>query len=174
MKRSMTRLAGLLFLVMVFVLTASLGLAKKDKEKDAKILEFDTMFGVSGALLGGNNPIRGISGGGLPWVLDSVEGELKENGKLEIEVEGLIIPAVAGVPPGIGGTNPVPAFKGAVSCLTMQSGQVMTVNVFTGEFPASPEGDAEIEAMLDLPDPCIAPIVFVTSPNNMWFAVTGN
>jgi hypothetical protein len=34
-------------------------------------------------------------------------------------------------------------------------------------------GDAEIEAMLDLPDPCLAPIVFVTNPGGAWFAVTG-
>jgi hypothetical protein len=34
-------------------------------------------------------------------------------------------------------------------------------------------GDARIEARLVLPNPCIAPIVFVTSPTGSWFAVTG-
>ena len=34
-------------------------------------------------------------------------------------------------------------------------------------------GDAEIEAKLDLPNPCIAPIIFVTSPTGSWFSVTG-
>jgi hypothetical protein len=27
--------------------------------------------------------------------------------------------------------------------------------------------------VVDLPSPCIAPIVFVTSPNGAWFAATG-
>jgi hypothetical protein len=34
-------------------------------------------------------------------------------------------------------------------------------------------GNAKIEEELDLPDPCLAPIVFVTSPTGSWFAVTG-
>jgi len=27
--------------------------------------------------------------------------------------------------------------------------------------------------MLELPQPCIAPIVFVTSPGGAWFSITG-
>jgi hypothetical protein len=34
-------------------------------------------------------------------------------------------------------------------------------------------GDAEIEDTVTLPSPCFAPIVFVTSTGNAWFAVTG-
>jgi hypothetical protein len=34
-------------------------------------------------------------------------------------------------------------------------------------------GDAKIEAQLTLPEPCVAPIAFVTSPAGSWFAVTG-
>jgi hypothetical protein len=43
----------------------------------------------------------------------------------------------------------------------------------TDPFPASSTGDSKIEATLDLPEPCIAPIVFVTSPGAAWFAATG-
>jgi hypothetical protein len=39
--------------------------------------------------------------------------------------------------------------------------------------PASPSGDAKIEDSLVLPSPCFAPVVFVTSPGGMWFAITG-
>jgi hypothetical protein len=34
-------------------------------------------------------------------------------------------------------------------------------------------GNAEIEAQLTLPQPCIAPLIFVTSPGGAWFAATG-
>ena len=49
------------------------------------------MVGVSGPLLGDANPIRGISGDGLPWVLDKAEGELESDDELEVQVKGLII-----------------------------------------------------------------------------------
>jgi hypothetical protein len=39
------------------------------------------------------------------------------------------------------------------------------------------DGDATIKATVDLPDPCVAPIVFVTSGTGSapgsWFAATG-
>jgi len=35
-------------------------------------------------------------------------------------------------------------------------------------------GNASIEANLSLPQPCIAPIVFVTTPSGAWFAATGH
>ena len=53
------------------------------------------------------------------------------------------------------------------------NGGAATRNVTTGDFPATTAGDAEIEAAIELPSPCIAPIVFVTSPGGAWFAVTG-
>jgi len=53
-------------------------------------------------------------------------------------------------------------------------GNPSTVNVETGPFPATPTGDSEIDANVKLPSPCIAPIVFVTSPTGAWFAATGN
>jgi hypothetical protein len=35
-------------------------------------------------------------------------------------------------------------------------------------------GDAEILDTVDLPMPCFAPVVLVTSPTGQWFSVTGN
>ncbi len=35
-------------------------------------------------------------------------------------------------------------------------------------------GNSEIETNVSLPHPCIAPIVFVTSPGGAWFAATGS
>ena len=67
-------------------------------------------------------------------------------------------------------------FRGLVSCLTSDAA---VVNTPTGDFPATlgaataGGGNANIEANLDLPNPCIAPIVFVTSGGGSWFAATG-
>ena len=49
-----------------------------------------------------------------------------------------------------------------------------TVNRTTDPVDASPEGDARFDTQVDLPQPCIAPIVFVTSPGGAWFATTGD
>ncbi len=79
---------------------------------------------------------------------------------------------------GRAGTNPSTTFGGLLSCLTRDaSGNAVTVNLATGRFPATTglgAGDSEIEETLTgIPDPCIAPIVFVTAMNGHWFAASG-
>jgi len=140
--------------------------ARSSSGGDDNLLEFKTMFGVSGPFRGPTNAIRGVPGAGAAWRLSRVEGELGADGELEIEVRGLVLVST--------GANPVANFRGLVSCQSIDGmGNPSIVNVSTGDFPASPAGDAEIEADVELPSPCIAPIVFVTSPNGRWFAVTG-
>ena len=141
------------------------------------ILEFDTMVGVDGPFRGSLYPIRGVPGGGAPWVLDAARGSLTDDGSLDIMVIGLIIP----VRPGFEdrGFNPAPFFRAIVSCMTVdQFGAVVIDNIMTDpedtEMIGDPRnGDARIRAKLMLPNPCLAPIIFVTSPTGSWFAVTG-
>lgn len=153
------------------------------RAKGVSIMEFDTMVGVPKAYTGVSNPIRGINGGGLPWVIGAAEGELKQSGNLEVSVTGLVLnpndPDV--IARGLAGQNPIPNFRAIVSCQSLDaSGNANVVNLSTGLFPAttgpasSGGGNAKIEAHVDLPKPCIAPIIFVASPANAWFAVTGN
>jgi hypothetical protein len=130
-----------------------------------KVVEFDTMAAVIGPYVGTANPIRGINGGGVPWLIDEGKGELRSDGRLEIKVEGLVLVATH--------MNPVDHFKAIVSCQTIVGTAAATTNVSTATFPASTSGDSKIEATVSLPDPCFAPIVFVTSPGGAWFAVTG-
>jgi hypothetical protein len=131
------------------------------------VLEFKTMVGVDGPFRGATNAIRGINGAGAPWRIDEVNGELRTDGKLEIEVEGLVLVST--------GLNPAVAFRGAVSCLTSDGTTVSTVNLVTEQFPATPTGDSKIEANVSLPSPCVAPIVFVMNAGGTsWFAVTGS
>ena len=96
----------------------------------------------------------------------AAEGELSASGHLELSVEGLVLAAGANA-----GTNPIASFRAVVSCLDATG---VAVNIPTGLFPASATGDADIEADVVLPQPCLAPIVFVTSPGQAWFAITGN
>ncbi len=136
-----------------------------------KILVFDSMVGLPPALTGTQNPIRGVNGGGLPWELTAAAGRLQTNGELDVVVEGLVFSAGPNA-----GKNTIPNFRAIVSCLTTD-GEV--VNVSTGLFPATTGpaseggGNARIRETLALPQPCLAPIVFVTSPSGAWFAVTG-
>lgn len=148
------------------------GSVSKATAKGTTILEFNTMVGIPPAFTGTQNPIRGINGGGLPWMISSGAGELKADGKLEINVQGLVLAAGPNA-----GSNPVTSFRAIVSCLQSDG---TPANVITGNFPAttgpasSGGGDAKIEATVSLPHPCIAPIIFVTNPGGAWFASTGN
>ncbi|BCR06159.1 hypothetical protein DESUT3_32280 [Desulfuromonas versatilis] len=166
---------GTMLLCLAFAGPAAFAQMDDEFNDDTEILEFESMVGVSGPFLGDLNPIREINGGGRPWVLEEAEGELKANGMLEVEVEGLIIPDTE---PGFG-FNPAAFFLAAVSCLTFGEDETVVVeNVFTQmqdtRMIGDPRnGDAKIRALLDLPDPCFAPLVFVTSPTGSWFAVTG-
>ena len=165
------RIAVLALVLLAVSLVATTGSTGSGDSRD--VLELDVMAPVSEPFTGAANAIRDVAGGGLPWEIDKAKGALRSDGRLEVEVEGLVLARRAPVPEALRGTNPVPSFKAIVSCLTTSGGVATTVNVSTGLVPASSDGDAEIEASLVLPSPCFAPIVFVTSPGDMWFAVTG-
>ena len=162
-------------IVLLFVGAGALGVqatASGAKGGGEDILEFDTMAGVVEPFTGSAHPVRGVSGGGLPWELDRARGELDSDGRLKIRVEGLVLARRAPVPAALQGTNPIPQFRAIVSCLTPASpdtGQQIT----TEPVPASPTGDARFSTQVDLPETCVAPIVFVTSLTGAWFAATG-
>jgi hypothetical protein len=157
----------LLAVLVAAVAAVAIGVTAAVSSGDGRtVLKFDTMAPVVAPYTGATNAIRGVPGGGVPWKLDSAEGRLRADGRLHIEVEGLVIVAT--------GVNPSPTFRGVVSCLSSNAaGQPTTVNVMTDAVPATTSGDAEIDAKVALPSPCFAPIVFVTSGGGSWFAVTG-
>jgi hypothetical protein len=50
----------------------------------------------------------------------------------------------------------------------------VTKNVIMEGFPATVDGNSFINAKVELPNPCVAPIIMVLSGSeNKWFAVTG-
>ena len=160
-------------IIMVLVLGGLLfgGQASPAAADEHTLLQFNTMVGVPPSFTAAKNPIRNINGGGLPWMLTSAAGRLSESGRLELVVHGLVLAAGANA-----GSNPIANFRATVSCLTTDG----VVDNETSElFPASTGpassggGNAQIQTTLSLPSPCIAPIVFVTSPGGAWFAATG-
>jgi len=170
MRRALVLMLGLTLAAGLAVQSTSASSSRETSREN--VLEFDVMAGVVEPFTGSAHPIRGVSGGGLPWEIDSAAGELRSHGRLEISVEGLVLARRAPVPANLQGTNPVPQFRASVSCLTPESpdpGVLLT----SDPVPASADGDARIETELELPEPCIAPIVFVTSPAGAWFAATG-
>jgi hypothetical protein len=162
------RLAPFATLLALAMLLMGLQASMVTAKGPPKILAFDTMVGVSAPFAGAPNAIRGVNGAGAAWVVGSAAGELTTTGHLEIEVTGLVLATT--------GSNPAAAFRATVSCLTSAN---VIQNVATATFPATTGpasaggGNASIEADLALPQPCIAPIIFVTSAGGSWFAITG-
>src|SRR5215216_101083 len=166
----MKRLLSVSLSAFLLISTFFIGSATSAGAKGPKILKFDTMVGVPAGLTGAQSqvPLRGINGGGIPWTITDASGELRANGHLEISVQGLVLATT--------GSNPSATFRGLVSCVT-SSGTF--ANILTDPFPATTGpasaggGNAEIVADITLPQPCIAPIIFVTSGGGNWFAATG-
>ena len=151
---------------------------KADNDDDEMvILAWERMAAEPPGAVRVDTNTRGIVGGKLPWDINSAGGRLTVDGELEIRIRGLVLDHT--LPndgtPFSGGLNPFKTFSVIVSCLTPdpETGELVVVNVApldqaTGnprQFRASvPGGDCDIHTHVALPDPCMAPIVFVTSP----------
>jgi len=161
-------------IVLLCVLVIPAGVHAKDRNR--VVLDFATMYGVDEAFVGEENPIRGIVGDELPWTIaGGVHGRLTNRGHLRIRVRGLVFTDDPEVPPDKRGTNDETEFRAVVSCLAEdQTGHVVTMNLTTAGFPATPSGNSDIDTQLQLPAECVAPIVFVIAGSeDKWFAVTG-
>jgi hypothetical protein len=182
MRKLITLAIAFLFLAGLFTFMAP-SEAEGFKIPHAKtILSFRTLYGVDGPFVGDTNPIRDVNGDDLPWVIRKAVGKLNTNGRLRIVVRGLVFKDDPSVPPELRGINDEEQFRGLVSCLTeaVEGGEevVRTVNVTTEGFPATESGDSTIKAKIELPNPCVAPIIMVlngpgSEEGDKWFAVTG-
>ena len=93
----------------------------------------------------------GVKPGGAPWVIRRGEAEVRRDGRVEVRVDGLVIPT-----PPQNGTNPLPGIAATVFCGGTAVGTTRTV-------PFSPAGDARIEDRLAgrIPSPCVVPAVLL-------------
>jgi hypothetical protein len=109
----------------------------------------------------GGPTLFGVTPAGAPWVVAASDVDARRNGRIEVKVEGLVIPGR--------GTAGIPAVTASLYC----GGELVGT---TAPAPLSTEGDAEIrDTIAEAPDQCLAPTVFV-SPDGRpltYFAVTG-
>jgi hypothetical protein len=106
--------------------------------------------------------LHGIPGGGVPWVIEEGRAKLFADGRLQVEVDGLVL--------ATNHTNPVPTGRAIVTCSSVAVAH-------SGPVPFSPTGDAVVDTRVDLPGTCLAPAVFfagITAGGDRWFAVTGS
>lgn len=98
----------------------------------------------------GSNPgitIAGVPSGGAPWVVKRAFAVLTDDGRLRVDLRGLILP-------GTGNTGPVTEVSASVVCSDAVAATSLAV-------PLSKEGNAEIHAKLQVPSPCFGTIILV-------------
>jgi len=143
-------------------------------EQGNTLLAFHSMYGVDGPFVGNAFPLRGIPGDELPWTVASAVGRLDTDGHLTIVVRGLVFTDDEEVPPELRGINDEPTFRAAVSCTTEKGDQVVRRKVITEPFPATQTGNSRIRTTVELPNPCVAPTIFILAGSeDKWFAVVG-
>ena len=125
---------------------ASLSGASEDSNT---LFRFNAMVGNT--LTGADGAIRGVNAGGAPWVVAEGGSRLKSDGKLRVDVEGLLLAAG----PAQGTVGPVTGVRASLTC------DGTDVVATTGVFALSSEGDAQIKETIALPSSCLAPIVLV-------------
>src|SRR6266576_945239 len=118
----------------------------------------------------GSNPgatIAGVKSGGAPWVVSHGFAVLNDEGRLRVDLRGLILPSM-------GTPGPVTAVAASGVCGD-------SVAATTDSVLLSVDGNAEIHAKLQVPSPCLGTIVIRAAAFNgtplpapgPWIAATG-
>jgi hypothetical protein len=142
-----------LALALAMLLALTLATVSQAFAGGRKVLD-STMTGLpTGSLV-----LNGLTGGGVPWSIDAGHVQLFADGRLHVDVEGLVITAT--------GVNPVTTGKAVVTCNNAPVAETAVV-------PFSGTGDATLDTVVSLPSQCLAPAVFFTNTTSRWFAVTG-
>ena len=110
---------------------------------------------------------------GKIWKLASGEAELKSDGRLEVEVKGLVLNDTS-----VGEFNGTPDGVDAVAAAVICSGPAgAAVAAQTAAVPLSKSGNAKIKATVSLPSGCIAPVIVLRERYEGkiggWLAATG-
>ncbi|MFZ2726765.1 MAG: hypothetical protein WAX77_10980 [Methylococcaceae bacterium] len=138
-----------------------------------EILHFKTMYAVDGAFLtpdGATVPnVRDVVGDYQAWKINKfIKGHLFSDGRLIVKVRGLVFPNAP---------NDEYYFRALVSCLTNNNGFIATQNVISDSVWTNPAGNADFNQQLQLPSPCVAPVVMIlngdSTEGNVWFAISG-
>jgi len=101
--------------------------------------------------------LHGVAHGNAPWVLRRGTARLRQGGRLDVRVRGLVIPGA----PGNGTPGPVTTVDASLYC-----GADDTAVGTTPSAPISRAGDARMTGTLSLPAKCLAPVVLVHPNGN--------
>jgi hypothetical protein len=99
----------------------------------------------------GSNPgatIAGVASGGAPWVVRRGIAVLTDEGRLAVDVRGLVLPSVNNT------AGPITGVAASVVCANTVIATTDTANLTS-------TGDAEIHAKLTVPQPCVGAVVLV-------------
>ena len=100
--------------------------------------------------------VHGVAAGGAPWVLKRGRVQLAADGKIKVELRGLVIPIAHGTF-SANTALPVTTVNASLYCAPDSSAAAAT----TVSAPISPDGNARITDKLTLPATCLAPTVLV-------------
>jgi hypothetical protein len=107
-----------------------------------------------------NQVVAGVSSGGAPWVVREGHAKLTKKGKLNVEVEGLLI--AAGL---LANGNPVPQnLVGTTATVMFVAASLVCGGTVVDSTPAvalSAAGNAEMEGKVNAPAACATPAVLV-------------
>jgi hypothetical protein len=103
---------------------------------------------IAGSLVE-DEPLFDVNPGGLPWQVDRGAVRVHDNGRIAVDVRGLVIPGL--------GTATVRTLTATLAC----DGKLQPS---TKAVPLSKAGNARIRDRIMVPDRCIAPVVFL-NPN---------
>ncbi len=159
------------------LLVVSLTLAPLCASADDSLVRFDGGIGVDpvsgiAANVPALNVVRGISPGGFPWVIKRLRADVKVDGRIHVDVRGLIL--AGGNVIGTNGGQKVlatlfcgaPGAGGSLGSATAHSSDPAGV-------PLDANGDVEIDDVLTpaLPSPCESPALLIVTPGTPhWFA----
>ncbi len=96
--------------------------------------------------------LLGAAAGGVPWVLRFGEASLRDSGRLDVSIRGLVIPTA----PFTGTAGPVTTVDVSLYC----AGNSTPVATST-PVPISTTGDAHISARFTLPATCQIPALLI-------------
>jgi hypothetical protein len=95
--------------------------------------------------------INGVAPGGAPWVIDRGEVRVRDNGRVDVRIEGLQIPRADGTE-----DNPVASINAVLYCEGVQAAD-------SGPQPLTvPEGDARFRVTVAVPDECEDAVVLIS------------
>ena len=127
---------------------------------DGFLVKFEGGFGSQPLRSGpAVNVVRGVNPGGIPWVIERLSAEVKQDGRISVSGRGLLLAGGDGV-----GTNGGQSVRARLFCGNLTHD--------TGLVALEADGDFRIHDVLSPlpPVPCDNPALLIVNAGSAWFA----